>query len=71
MDALRYDNLIETVKSLSTEEKEELKFLIERYLIEERREEIYRNYQDGLKDAEEGKLEFSSDVDKLRIMIEE
>ncbi len=71
MDVLRYDNLIEAVKSLSTEEKEELKFLIEKYLIEERREEIYRNYQNSLKEAEEGKLEFSSDVSKLSRMIEE
>ncbi|MEW6481607.1 MAG: hypothetical protein AB1397_01145 [bacterium] len=68
MDALRYDNLIESVKSLPREEKEDLKFLIDKYLIEEKREEIYRNYQNSLK---ESKLEFSSDVDKLRKMIEE
>ena len=71
MDVLKYDNLIEIVKSLSTEEKEELKFFIEKYLIEERREEIYRNYQNSLKEAEERKLEFSSKVNKLRKMIEE
>ncbi|MEW6007875.1 MAG: hypothetical protein AB1595_07015 [bacterium] len=68
MDALRYDNLIESVKSLPMEEKEDLKFLIDKYLIEEQREEIYRNYQNSLK---ESKLEFSSDVAKLRKMIEE
>ncbi|MEW6621290.1 MAG: hypothetical protein AB1422_18495 [bacterium] len=70
MNTLTYDNLIDTVKSLSIEEKEELKFLTERYLIEERREEIYKNYQNSLKEFEEGKLEFSSDVRKLRKMVE-
>lgn len=33
MKALRYDDLIETVKSLSNKEKEELKFLIENYEV--------------------------------------
>ncbi|MEW6618499.1 MAG: hypothetical protein AB1422_03995 [bacterium] len=70
MNTLTYDNLIDTVKSLSIEEKEELKFLMERYLIEERREEIYKNYQNSLKEAEKGKLEFSSNVRKLRKMVE-
>lgn len=67
---LRYDNLIESVKSLSSEEKKELNFLIEKYLIEERREEIYRNYQNSLKEDREGRLEFSSDINKLREMME-
>lgn len=37
----KYNILVEEVKKLSTKEKEELKFLIERYLIEERRERIF------------------------------
>ena len=37
---LTFDNLVEEIKSLSTEEKEELEFLLEKFLIEERREEI-------------------------------
>ncbi len=71
MGALRYDSLIETIKSLSLEEKEELRFLIEKYLIEERREKIYNNYQDTLNEAREEKLEYSNDVNKLKRMIEE
>ena len=71
MDILRYATLIETVKSLSTEEKEEIRFLIEKYLIEERREDIYGNYQNSLKEAEGGQLEFLSDVNRLRRMVEE
>ncbi len=41
----KYNILVEEVKKLSVEEKEELKSLIERYLIDERREEIFKNYQ--------------------------
>lgn len=70
MDVFRYDTLTETVKLLPVEEKEDLKFLIERYLIDEKREEIYKDYQESLKEVSEGRLEFSSDVDKLREIIE-
>jgi len=70
MDVFRYDTLTETVKLLPAEEKEDLKFLIERYLIDEKREEIYKDYQESLKEVSEGRLEFSSDVDKLREIIE-
>lgn len=71
MGALRYDSLVESIKSLSLEEKEELRFLIEKYLIEERREKIYNNYQDTLKEAREENLEYSNDVNKLKRMIDE
>jgi len=71
MQTLRFNDLIETIKSLSSEEKEEIKFLIERYLIEERREEIYQNYKDSLKELKEGKIGFTGDINKLKEMIEE
>lgn len=62
----KYSILVEEVKRLSTEEKEELKFLIEKYLIEERREEIFKNYQESKREIEEGRLEFSNDIEKLK-----
>ena len=65
-----FSSLVEEVKKISSEDKEELKFLIEKYLIEERREEIYRNYKDSLQELNANKLEFSSDIKKLYEMIE-
>lgn len=55
----KYNILVEEVKRLSTEEKEELRFLIEKYLIEERREEFLKNYEESKKKIEEGHLESS------------
>ncbi len=69
--SLKFDSLVDEVKKLSTEEKEELEFLVERFLVEERREEIYQNYQKSLQEQREGKLEFSSDIDRLRNTVEE
>ena len=65
----KYNILVEEVKKLSVEEKEELKFLIEKYLIEERREEILKNYQESKKEIEEEQLEFSSDIKRLKEML--
>jgi len=71
MQSVKFNKLIETIKSLSLEEKEEIKFLIERYLIEERREEIYQNYKESLKELEKGEIKFTGNIDKLKEMIEE
>jgi len=40
-------------------------------LVEERREEIYKNYQQSLQELGEGKLEFSIDIGRLRNTLEE
>ncbi len=65
----KYSILVEEVKRLSTEEKEELKLLIEKYLIEERREEIFNNYRESKREIEEGGLEFSNDTKRLKEML--
>jgi len=70
MQTTRFDNLVEAIKSLSSEEKEEIKCLIERYLIEEKREEIYQNYKESLKESDQRKIGFADSIDKLKQMIE-
>lgn len=64
-----FGDLVEDIKKLSFTEKEEIKFLIEKFLIEEKREAIYKNYQESLIEVEENKLEFSDDIDKLEEML--
>jgi len=58
-------NVVEDVKQLSIEEKQELKDLIDGYLIEERREEIYQNYQTSKQNLADGNLQFFTDLDEL------
>ena len=41
---MTFSDLVETVKDLSIDEKEELQMLLKQYLREERREEIYENF---------------------------
>ena len=61
-----FAEVVEEVKNLSTEEKLELQALIEKYLTEEKRQEIYENYQASLDELKEDKLVFSSDVNVLK-----
>ncbi len=62
-------DVVENVKQLSIEEKQELKDLIDSYLIEERREEIYQNYQKSKQNYAEGNLNFSTNLDELEAML--
>ena len=63
---VRYDILVENIKKLSLPEKEELKDLIEKYIIEEKREKIYENYLKSLNEYKEDILQFSSNINELR-----
>lgn len=62
---MTFSDVVEAVKQLSATEKEEIKFLIENYLIEEKREEIYQNYLISKQREKEGRLNFSTDIDEL------
>ena len=64
-------DVVENVKQLSFEEKQELKQLIDNYLNEERREEIYKNYQTSKQNLAEGKLQFSSDLEELEAILDD
>lgn len=61
-----FAEIVEEVKALSAQEKQELYELIEKYLVEERREEIYQSYIDSLSELDNGKAEFSNDIGKLK-----
>ena len=64
-----FAGVVEEVKQLSFEEKQELKNLLESYLIEERRREIYENGERSKRELENGELKFSSDSDELMQML--
>jgi hypothetical protein len=62
---MSFSDVVEAIKILSLEEKEEIQSLLAQYLREERREKIYRNYLDSQEEEKAGKLKFSSDIDEL------
>ena len=57
-----FANVIEKVIKLPGEDKEKLKTLPDRYLIEERREEIFQNYKKSLEELQKDELKFSNNI---------
>ena len=68
---MTFAGVVDTVRELSLDEKTELKDILESYIIEERREEIFRNCEEGRKEYEKGKLVFSSNVDELMASLDD
>jgi len=68
---MSFSDVVEAIKSLSTEEKQEIQLLLRQYLREERREKIYENFQTARVEEQNGELKFSSNINKLRQLIEE
>ena len=68
---MTFSDVVETIKNLSTDEKQELQLLLKQYLREERREEMYQNFKSAQVEQQKGELKFSANMNKLRLMIEE
>jgi len=71
MKSMTFSDVVEIVKSLSTNEKREIQVLLQQYLREERREEIYNNFQSAKIEEQKGELKFSSSINDLKQFIEE
>lgn len=63
---MSFETLVEKVRSCSTEEKQDLKFLLEQDLIEARRREIKENGPRSMEELKRGKLKFSSSISDLK-----
>lgn len=70
MVVAKFGNLVDEIQKLSTEDKEELKFLLEKYLIEEKRKTILRNFKKARKEEKAGKLDFSNNINMLKESLE-
>jgi hypothetical protein len=68
---MTFSDVVEAIKNLSTDEKQELQLLLQQYLREERREEMYENFKAGQIEQQNGELKFSSNINELRQLIEE
>ena len=67
---MSYTDIVESMQTLPYNDKLELKNLLEKYIIEEHRDEIYNNHLKALEMAKKGELKFSSDIDTLMKMLD-
>lgn len=65
----RYSDIVEDVKKLDTHEKLQLRLLLDKYLIEERRKAFQAHYEES--QNEESELFFTEDIDDLRNSVSE
>ena len=68
---MTFNDVIEVIKGLSTDEKQEIQLLLNQYIREERRDEIYDNFKLAQVEQQKGELKFSSNINELRQMIED
>jgi hypothetical protein len=68
---MTFSDAVEAIKALSTDEKREIQLLLQPYLREERREEIYINFKSAQIEQQKGELKLSSNINELRQLIEE
>jgi hypothetical protein len=61
-----FAELVEQVRTRSLQEKEELKFLLEREIIEDERNRIAVDHRQSEKELKAGKLKFSSSIAQLK-----
>jgi hypothetical protein len=61
----KFADIVEDVTSLSLSEMEEIKRIIEKVLIEKRREEIFQSGKEAKMELKEGKLKFSDSSNDL------
>ena len=66
---MSFVDITEEVYSLDYEEQLELKTLLEKYLIESRREELLSQHQDAIRMANAGELVFSDNTEELLNML--
>lgn len=68
---MTFSDVIEAIKNLPTDEKREIQLLLQQYLCEERRDEIYDNFESAQVEQQKDALKFSSDIKELRQLVEE
>lgn len=69
--AMSFSDVVKAIKALSVEEKQEIQSLLQQYLREERRLEIYEHFQDAQAEERSGALKFSSNTAELKQLIED
>jgi hypothetical protein len=61
-----FAEVVEEVKSLNIEEKEELQFFLEKHLSDLRRDEIVRNHRASVEELNNNQIQFSSTISDLK-----
>ncbi len=62
LQRMTFSDVVEVIKSFSTDEKREIQLLLQRYLCEERRDEIRSNFKSAQVEKQRGEFKYSSNI---------
>ncbi len=68
---MTFSDVVESIKSLSADEKQEIQLLLNQYLREERRDRIFETFKSAQVEQGKGELRFSSKMAELNRLINE
>jgi hypothetical protein len=68
---ITFNDVVEVIRNLSTDEKQEIQLLLNQYIREQRRDQIYDNFKSAQVEQQKGEMKFSSNINELRQLIEE
>jgi len=68
---MHFHTLVDEIRDLSLAEKQDMRTLLDRFVAEERREEIARSHEESLEELRQGRLEFTSNPSQLRRMLDD
>ena len=68
-EKIQFNEIVEKIYKLPLEIKQELKNLLENNIADERRAEIAKNVKLAQVEEKDAKLEYASDMDKLKQMM--
>ena len=71
LQEMTFSDVVEAIKSLSADEKHQIQLLLQQYLREERRDEMYENFSAAQAEQQKGELKFSSNITELKQLLEE
>lgn len=66
---IAFHDIVDIIYRLTSEQKEEIKDIVEKSLIEERREEIYRNCIASEKEYKQGKVKTAKNINEFKKLL--
>ena len=63
---MTFNDVVEAIQSFSMDEKQEIQLLLKQYIREERRDDIYDNFQSAQVEEQKGELKFCSNINELK-----
>jgi hypothetical protein len=68
---MTYTAIIDEVQKLTFDDKLMLREILEKYLIEEKRNQIFENGKEAIELAKKGELAFTSDINEMKKILNE